>query len=302
MLLDPTALASLGGLGAALCWAVSGLLAVEPVRVLGSVAFNRVRLSVAFVMLALAAGLLGAWDTLALASLVPLALSAVVGIVLGDVALFWALDRLGPRRNAVVYATNAPMTALLGWAFLGEGFAATTLGGIALVTAGVMLAVFYRSREPDPHRWEAVRGSLAAGFALCLVAALCQAAGSVIAKPAMAAGTDPVAAAAVRVGTAAVLLLAQGLLPGQRDGWAEARQPRVLAMVVLNGFVGIGLGMTLLMLGLAYGKAGVVATLSATSPVLILPLLWLVTRRPPAAGAWIGAALAVAGVVLIVNR
>ncbi|WP_245593578.1 DMT family transporter [Azospirillum halopraeferens] len=302
MTFDSVMLANLGGLGAALCWAVSGLIAIGPVRAIGSVAFNRVRLSIVFVLLAAAVTVLGGWETLTARDAALLALSGVVGIVMGDVALFWSLSRLGPRRNAVVYATNAPMTALLGWAALGEGFAVTTLAGIALVTAGVMLAVFYRAREPATHRWEAVQGGIGIGVAVCLVAALCQAAGSVIAKPAMADGTDPVAAAAVRVGTAAALLLAYGLRPSQRAGIAAALKPAVLGPVVVNGIIGIGLGMTLLMIGLAHGRAGVVATLSATSPVLILPLLWIVTRRPAAAGAWIGAGLAVAGVMLIVNR
>ena len=45
----------------------------------------------------------------------------------------------------------------------------------------------------------------------------------------------------------------------------------------------------------AHGPAGLVSTLSATSPILILPVLWVVTRDRPATGAWLGAALAVAG-------
>jgi uncharacterized membrane protein len=45
-----------------------------------------------------------------------------------------------------------------------------------------------------------------------------------------------------------------------------------------------------------------VATLSATSPVIILPLLWLRTGQRPRALAWAGAATAVAGLALIFLR
>ena len=294
-------IANLAALGAALCWAAGGLIAIGPVRAIGPVAFNRLRMSIVFVGLAAAASLLGGWRTLDPASVAILALSGAVGIVLGDTALFWALGRLGPRRNTVVYATNAPLTALLAWAVLGEALGPWTVLGIALVTAGVMLAVLFRSGA-QTHDWEAVRGHLAAGVAVCLGAALCQAAGSIIAKPAMAAGADPIAAAAVRVGTSALLLLGGGLLPGQRVGFGPGLRPRIVAQVALNGFIGLGLGMTLLLVGLAHGNAGVVATLSATSPVLILPMLWALTRQCPGPGAWAGAAVAVAGVVLIVNR
>jgi len=55
----------------------------------------------------------------------------------------------------------------------------------------------------------------------------------------------------------------------------------------------------LLLFALAHGPAGLVSTLSATSPVLILPILWIATKERPAPGAWIGAFLAVIGMACI---
>lgn len=293
-------IANMAALGAALCWAAGGLIAIGPVRALGSVAFNRLRLLVVATGLLTAATLLDGWHTLDTGAVLTLALSGMLGIVMGDLALFWSLSRLGPRRNVVIYAANAPLTALLGWIVLGEALGSWTALGILLVTAGVMLAVALRSGST--HAWEAVQGNLLAAVGVCLVAACGQAIGSVIAKPVMAAGADPVAAAAVRVATAALALTAIGLLPGQRLGFGPGLTPRIALLVAGNGFIGVGLGMTLLLVGLAHGNAGVVATLSALSPVLILPMLWGWTGQRPAPGAWIGAAVAVAGVALIVNR
>lgn len=294
-------IANLAALGAALCWAAGGLIAIGPVRAMGPVAFNRLRMAIASIGLAAATTLLGTWGTLDPRTAIVLALSGAVGIVLGDTAMFWALSRLGPRRNTVVYATNAPLTALLAWVVLDEALGPWTALGIVLVTMGVMLAVLFRSGAQN-HDWESVRGHLLAGIGACLTAACCQAAGSVIAKPVMAAGADPIAAAAVRVGTSALLLFASSLLPGQRAGIGADLQPRVVAQVAVQSFIGLGLGMTLLLVGLAHGNAGVVATLSATSPILILPMLWVLTRQIPGPGAWAGAAIAVLGVALIVNR
>lgn len=293
-------LATLAALGTALCWAVGGLIAIGPVRALGSIAFNRLRLCVVSCGLLVATALLGGWQTLDIHAAIMLALSGATGIVMGDLALFWSLSRLGPRRNVVIYAANAPLTALLGWIVLGEALGPWTTLGIMLVTLGVMLAVALRSGSS--HSWEAVQGSLLAGVCVCLIGACGQAVGSIIAKPVMASGVDPVAASAVRVGTAALMMVAMGLLPGQTLIPSAALQPRVLLPIVINGFLGLGLGTTLLLLGLAYGKAGVVATLSATSPILVLPLQWALTRKAPGPGAWAGAAVAVLGVALIVNR
>jgi drug/metabolite transporter (DMT)-like permease len=70
-------------------------------------------------------------------------------------------------------------------------------------------------------------------------------------------------------------------------------------MTALTGFLSLGIGMTLLLFALSGGKAGIVSTISATTPVIILPLLWLRTGERPAAGAWLGAAFAVVGMALI---
>ncbi|HEY0835819.1 MAG TPA: DMT family transporter [Azospirillum sp.] len=300
--MDTMLLANLSALGAALCWAAGGLIAVGPVRAIGSLAFNRLRMIIVFALLAALATGLGGWERLSAEQALWLALSGAVGIVLGDTALFWALGRLGPRRNVVVYATNAPITALLGWTLLGEALGPWTWAGILLVTLGVMLAVALRGGTGGQHDWETVRGGLVAAVAVCLFAALCQAAGSIIAKPALESGADPIAGAAVRVGASGLLLIAWGLRPRGGPLFGAGLDARVLGMVVANGALGLGLGMTLLLVGLKFGNAGVVATLSATSPVLILPMLWALTRQAPSPGAWIGAALAVAGVGLIVNR
>jgi len=77
---------------------------------------------------------------------------------------------------------------------------------------------------------------------------------------------------------------------------------RVLAQTALNGLVGIGLGMTFIMVALRHGDVGMVAILSSVSPVLVLPLLWWQLGRAPAPGAWIGAALTVVGTGLILLR
>ena len=64
----------------------------------------------------------------------------------------------------------------------------------------------------------------------------------------------------------------------------------------------MALGMTLILIALRDGQAGLVAVLSSGTPVLILPLLWLVYKRRPASGAWLGALLAVSGTALILGH
>ena len=59
------------------------------------------------------------------------------------------------------------------------------------------------------------------------------------------------------------------------------------------------LGMSLLLWSLGHGDTGVATILSATTPVILLPLLWLRLRQVPAPGAWLGAMLTVVGTALL---
>ena len=199
-------LAELFSLAAALCWSFGGLLSTDPARALGAVNFNRTRMSLVFAMLSLAALVNGGWWTLNRDHFLLLITSSIIGICVGDTSLFAALRRIGPRRNGILFATNAPITALLGYYILDERLPTLTAIGCGLITLGVVLAVFFGATEAQQHSFEKIRGSLGAGVALALFAATCQAVSLIIVRPVLVSGVDAVAASALRVGTAAVIL------------------------------------------------------------------------------------------------
>ena len=292
----------LAALVAAASWALTGIVSVTPSRTLGAMGFVRLRMAIVFAGLALAATLLGGWTTLSAPMVLPILASGAVGIFIGDTALFATMNRLGPRATGVLFAANAPIAALLGWLVLGETLVGLAVGGVALSFAGVLLAVAYGRRSDDGANWlEAVRGPLWIGVATGLLAATAQAVGTLLARPVMAAGADPIAVSALRCAIAALAL--QGLAfvsPTAR--LAAPLTGRLIAITAFSGFLAMGVGMTLLLFALEGGKVGIVSTLSATTPVMILPLLWWVTGRAPARTAWVGAALTVAGAALIFAR
>jgi drug/metabolite transporter (DMT)-like permease len=194
---------------------------------------------------------------------------------------------------------NAPMAAVLGWVMLGERLSWTAVCGIAVTAAGIVLAILYGHRGKTAAGLEAIKGSLAAGVAIGLGAALGQAAGIIIARPLMSGGIDPFLASLVRVGVAAMCLSV--LLHMPLDS-VKPRSPltwKIAGLTAGVGFLGLGVGMTLLLFALSGGKTGIISTLSATTPVIILPLLWLKTGERPAAGAWAGAGLVVVGMALL---
>ncbi len=292
-------LAELSALGAATLWAAGGLISTAPARHLGALAFNRLRMVFVFVMLTIASLYTGNWQALTGEHLWLLTLSGVIGIFLGDTALFASLTRLGPRRSAILFAANAPISALLGYLFLGETLSLQALSGTALVMTGVVLAILFGSGRGQNHAWEKVDPALLLpGIVFGLIAATSQSVGSIVAKPVLLDGIDAVTASTLRVGVAMVLLLA--LMAHRRGRIANGSlNLRVCTTVALSGFINMVVGMTLVVYALRDGDVGIVATLSAMTPVMILPLIWITTGKAPAAGGWAGAVLSAAGSALI---
>jgi drug/metabolite transporter (DMT)-like permease len=285
----------LAALGAAFAWAISAIISANPSSALGSIAFVRIRMTMVFFMLAAVLIISGGWRTVETAHITPAIISGLVGILAGDAALFATMNRLGPRRAGILFSSNAVFSVILGWMFLSEKLDALTLAGIAVALTGVALAILFGKKNADVHQWEAINGPLWIGIAMGLFAGICQAIGSLVARPIMETGVDPVAIAAIRVGIAS-LGLTIAILAGVKSARAKtALTSKLAGQVAISGFAAMGVGMTLLLFALQGGQVGIVATLSATSPALVLPLLWWKTGERPQALAWAGAALVIAG-------
>ncbi|MEW7864249.1 DMT family transporter [Aeromonas diversa] len=286
---------------AATLWAIAALISVKPARHLGAFAYSRWRMLMVSLMLLIGSLLTGGWQNLPLSAWPTLALSGLIGIFIGDTAQFACMNRLGPRRTGLLFSCHALFSALLGVWLFSEMLSGPRLWGAALVLCGVWLAITF-GRRGQGHEWEAVRGSLWVGVGLGLLAALCQSTSAVIAKPVMSDPTiDPVTASLARMLAA---LLAHCLLRLTRWPMSRALHPinrEILGLVSLNGFLAMTLGMTLILVALRYGDVGMVSILSATTPVVLLPLLWWHTGQRPALPAWLGALLTSGGIALVLG-
>lgn len=286
-------------LGAATLWALTGLLSAAPAQHLGAIAFNCTRMVMVTIMLCVWVAFAGGWESIGSAHLIPLILSGVIGIFMGDTALFLTLNRMGPRRTAMLFSLNAPMSAILGWIILDEDLTGLQTVGILLIFLGVLLAIRFGKRKSQLHKWESIKGPLWIGVLLGLAAALSQSIGSLIARPVMETGADPVAASSIRVGVAAFCLVLLTRLPVSWVKPAGHFTFQVVGIIAISGLLGMGIGMTLILFALSGGEVGIVATLSATTPAVMLPMMWWRTKEVPAVGAWVGAALVVSGSALL---
>lgn len=298
--------AELSGLVAALCWTISSLMAPRLIERFGTMLFNTVRIVIASVILLLICLITERFSLALWQHTEMIMLSGLLGIFIGDTMLFSAVHRLGPRRTGVLFATNAPMSILLGWLFLGENLSFSQLFACSLVLTGVVIAILF-GRRNSLHAWEQTKGKLSVGILLALGAALGQASGALLSKPALLDGADPIAVSALRVGTGALaLILAYGIFyrhkrPVGAIPFGQLTRVDFMGIATL-ATIGMVIGMSVLVWGVGNANVGIVTTLSAVVPVLILPGLWLTTGQRPALGAWVGAFFVVAGAALIILK
>ena len=284
---------------AALCWSVASLISADVTRNIGGLVFNRLRLFFVSIILIGYTTIIDTWETISFEYLNIILISGIVGIFLGDTLLFMALQKIGPRRNNILFSLAAPFTVLLNIFFLKEQMSFINLLGCFVVFMGVVIAISYGSETNNNHRWEKVEGSLILGILFGILAALCQAIGLIMMKPILDTGADPIASAALRTIISCFLLSLTFFLKSDNFVSRKPLNTSIMLKSIISGFLGMALGMSLLLIALQKADAGIVATLSSTSPIMVLFFIWIITKKIPSVGAWFGTMLAIIGTGLI---
>ena len=286
----------LAALGAAASWAVTAIAIEGGARRIGSLTVNLVRLVFGFALLSLAAllfrGIPLPVDATA-HNWIWLGVSGLVGFTFGDLCLYRAYLEIGPRLSSLMMALVPPITALIGWAALGETLSRRDLLGMTLTVVGIGWAILERGKESGPLTVSF------AGVALGFGGALGQAVGLILSKIGMA-GYHTVAANQVRVLAGAVgyalLFFALRWWPNVRTG---IRDGKALGFCALGAFFGPFLGVSLSLIAVRETVAGVAASIMALTPVLIIPLVILLKKERVGIGGFAGALVAVTGVALL---
>ncbi|MES2914989.1 MAG: DMT family transporter [Pseudomonadota bacterium] len=259
----------------------------------GPLQLSRWQMCLAFLMTVVIVLVTGGWRSLDLEMVLWLTASSASGIMIGSLTYIATIQFTGPRISALLFTTASPFALALGFAFRDETVSLIQAAGVGLIVAGIALAVM----GPRQEEGATTPRPLWIGIGLGLVTSIAQALGSLLARPAMLAGADPVAAMAVRSGTGALFFVLLLALPALRPAALPALP--AIRQIGLSAVAGMVVGMSFLMAALARGDVGIVTTLSSTTPILILPMVWAVYGRMPGPLAWVGAVLAVVGTALI---
>ena len=256
-------------------------MAHRPARMLGAFELTRVQLVSASALLLVVVGAAGGWSSVTWGHWPAFVVASVFGVVLANLAMVAAMRRGGPRRSQLLLSQNVPITALLGYLWLGEALTGRDICGAAVTFCGVVLAMAFGRRRSAGT--DAVYGSLGVVVLLGLIAAAANAVGLIALKPTLVAGTEPLAATALRTAGGALLLSVVALWPARMFDPLTERTPGLVLRAIVPGILGYVLAVTCQLYALRSLEAGVAAVLSSAAPVIILPPIWGTTGQPPGA-------------------
>jgi len=243
-------------LGTAVCWAAGSNFFAAAGRRMGSAVLNRLRITVAAVLLGTALLVMrgSPWPTWATSTQVGLlALSGLIGFVFGDTYYFRSLVILGPGRAALLASLAPLFTVLLAWPVLGEIPGPLALLGMALTLSGIFWVLWERGRRESVHGGTHRPVADGSGSA--------------------AVGVVALSATVVRIAAAVVGVWALALVQGGAARSFEALRDRRGTLFMVGGAIsGPFLGVTLSLTALKFIEAGVAASITAIYPLLTLLL------------------------------
>ena len=283
-------------------FSLSVIFGARSARVLGGQTANLARISLATVLLAIWAHSFG--QGLHGGGLGWFFLSGVIGFGLGDMSLFGALTRIGPRLAILItQCLAAPIAAALEWLWLGTRLSAVDLACAGIILLGVAIAL-----APD-HGTEVPRRTFWMGVLFGIGSALGQAGGAVLSRKANEAsvltgwvidgGTAAYqrAVAGLLMTVVAFLLFRRAQPPSESPG--ENRWRRGGWFVLGNALAGPTLGVGCYQWALRTTPSGIVLPIVATSPLATIILSFFMDGTRPGRRAVIGGLLAVVGAVAL---
>ena len=284
-------------------WTITALAFETASKRIGSMHVNILRLALASVFLSVFSffyrGMLLPMDA-DFHTLFWLALSGIVGFIIGDYCLFRAYVITGAR-VAMLMMTLAPVfAAFAAWLMLGEVLNIQSLLAMVITLSGIALVIFTRS---DGASAEKVRRKFSMsypvkGIVMGAIAAAGQGVGIVLSKYGMR-DYDPFAASHIRVITGFIGFAVLFFMLGKyKELPASFRDSKSMKWLAVGSFFGPFLGVSFSLMAVQHTNAGIAQTIMSLTPVLIIPPAVLINKERVTWREIIGAVIAVLGVIL----
>ena len=233
------------------------------------------------------------------AGIVTFALAGLASTFLARWFFYAFVERFGPARGSLYQVTSPLVTAVLGFAFLGERLSWTTVAAMVVVTIGLAIV----GTSPGDLRRPVAATRRGTALGLGVGASIGYAVGNVLRGQAVALWNEAIAG--TLVGALAALALQLVVTSLSREGFAPLARAdrRGLAFYAVIGVTTVS-AQALTIAAMALAPVAIVALITLSTPLVVFPFSLTVLRRDERIGArtLAGAALALAGISVIVLR
>ncbi|MDR4987359.1 MAG: DMT family transporter [Bacteroidales bacterium] len=290
----------LAALLTAVCWTATAIAFEAASRKVGSVPVNIIRLVMALVLISLFSwfrrGMFLPMDATVF-NWQWLALSGLIGFVVGDLFLFKAFTVIGSRLTLLVMTLVPPVAAFAGWLMLGERLALIHLFAMLLTIAGIAM-VIVQKRQKKSQQENVLESVSPLGLFYALMGTIGQGTGLVLSKYGMG-DYDAISANQIRVmagivGFTIVVHFFRKWLAVNK----ALKNTKALKIILIGAVLGPFAGVSLSLIAVKHTAAGIASTLMSISPILILPATYFLYKHKVSSWEMLGAIISICGVTL----
>jgi DME family drug/metabolite transporter len=258
---------------AALCWALGASLYKKAIQDLNSLQFNLIRSTSVAIYAFLMLFLLDKWNSflnLDFNTIGIMGISSLLVLVAGDTLYFIGLRTIGVTKTIPITYSYSILVVLLSAIFLEEEITLLLILGTITIILGVWLVV---NKTLDQTQKS---GSSLSGVLASLGTLLCWGFGIVLFKIILR-NNDPYILAAGRMLFLLPTVAILSIIPYGKKSPRKKLTKTQLSLALLSGLIALGIGDTLLYLGLESTNINIIAPLTSITPIFtaIIAILFL---------------------------
>ncbi|MEG2255678.1 MAG: DMT family transporter [Cetobacterium somerae] len=276
---------------AAFGWVGSSVFLERASKETGTLAVNLIRLVIAMLFLGVITyvkrGLVLPLDVTK-ESFKFLSISGLFGLFLGDFFLYKSYIKIGPRITLLVMTFSPIAVSILSFFILGEKIEGFKVLGMLLTIIGIAIVILKKKNDKEFSK---------VGFIYALLAMLGESLGIVFTR---LGSIDYDSFATIQVRTIPAILAFIVYISLKKE-WSNIKEgilnKKGMIYIVLGTIVAT-LGVTALVEAMKYANVGIVSTLAATSPILIIPISIIFFKEKVSILEGIGALISFVGITI----
>ena len=262
--------------GTAVLWAMSSLLFTQGGKRIGAESVNLIRLYFGMLFIVITHWTMTGvpidmevegWRH------VVLLISAFVGLVIGDGALFYAFVLIGARLSMLLMSLVPVFSAIFARLCFNERLSTPEVAAICFSVLAIAYVVGEKRNDSSDSADKVTRSDFAWGVSLSLVGVIGQTGNLIITKYALVDNFSTLSATEIRILYSMLILTIWAIFRGQLGNiLSHFRDGKSMLILAVGAFVGPFVGIWLSYIAINETRVAIASVIMATPPLLLIPL------------------------------